>query len=329
MCKNTETQKREKKRRRRRPVWLEKLAVLAIRILAATVRLMPLALSRFLARGAGRLIFFICGPNFANVGRNLDIAFGPDLDPKQRRALARGFWLHVCQGAMEALHLATWTAENCRQYVDLSGVAMLDELKASGRGAILVSGHLGSWEVGPYTLALLGYPIHLLHNPGTIAPIFEYLRSQRERSGMRLLSRKEHPWILKKAIDRGAWLSIAADVNAGRRGAFIPFFDVPASTHLSPAALQQAARCPIVVGSTARQPDGKHRFHVWLTIPYEKPEDPERGRIETMTAINKALEKAIRTYPEQWLWNYRRWRRRPEGEAPTANGLPPKNVAKS
>ncbi|MCZ7648242.1 MAG: lysophospholipid acyltransferase family protein [Planctomycetota bacterium] len=194
----------------------------------------------------------------------------------------------------------------------------------AGPGVLLISGHLGSWEVGPYTMALLGRPIHFVHNPGTVAAVYEFLKRQRERSGMKVLARTDHPWALKKLLDRGAWLCIAGDVNAGRRGTFVPFCGVAASTYLTPAALQQTTGCPLVVATTARQPDGRHKVHVWRTFETPPPKDDPEALVRRTAEIHAGLEEAIRTYPEQWLWTYRRWRRRPEGETPDADGLPPR-----
>lgn len=311
-------------RKRRRPAWVEYVLVGLVAATVCVARLLPRSLACALGRGLGRAVYFFGSPNFLDVGRHLRIAFGPDLDEARLRSLARGFWVHLGQSLAEALHLARWTRADPGRRMDLAGLAELEPYKAAGRGLLLISGHLGSWEVGPYALALLGYPIRLLHNPGTVAPLFDYLKRQRERSGMVVLSRLDHPWAMKKLLDRGAWLCIAADLNAGRRGTFVPFFGVAASSYLTPAALQQATGCPIAVATTARLPDGRHRFRVWRIIERTPGASREEELLRTTRAIHQALEEAIRAYPEQWLWNYRRWRSRPPGEVPGPDGLPPR-----
>lgn len=317
--------------RHRRPHhgrWTGRLAVAGIATVLFVVRLTPLGLARCLARTLGRVIYFFAGPRRLGVERHLHIAFGSDLPPERVRALAKGFWKHVCEAVVEAAHLKHWDADAVRRRVDLSDLPKLEAAAAPGKGLILVSGHMGSWEVGPYALSLLGKPVKLVHNPGTVEAVFEYVTRQRERSGMQVISRLQHPWALKKLIDRGAWLCIAADLNAGRRGAFVPFFGVQASSYLSPAALQRVTGCPIVVATTARQPGGRHKLHVWRVIPGEKNNAPDDAALkETTRQLHEALEAAIRAYPEQWLWNYRRWRSRPKDETPGPDGLPPRVAA--
>lgn len=311
-------------KRLRRPRWLEHLLVAAVAVVFTLVRLLPLGVARWAARTIGRLIYFVGGPGFMGVQRNLRIAFGPELDGRRARELARAFWVHIAQSTVEALQLSAWTRENCAWHLELAEPEQLAAFRSRGCGVIIISGHIGSWEVGQYGLALLGYPIRPLYNPGTSAPLSEYLKGERERSGMQVLSRLEHPWALKKALDRGAWLCIAGDLNAGRRAEFVPFFGVQASTYLTPAALQQATGCPILVVTTARQTDGRHRLKIWRVLEAQGTADRHADLLKTMGDVHEGLEEAIRAFPEQWLWTYRRWRSRPPGETAGLDGLPPR-----
>ena len=67
-----------------------------------------------------------------------------------------------------------------------------------------------------------------------------------------------------------------------------------------------------------------HVFNVWDVIDFEKTGDYDADRREIVARINRAYEKAVRTYPEQWLWVHKRWKTRPPGEQPGPDGLPPR-----
>ncbi|MCW8132075.1 MAG: lysophospholipid acyltransferase family protein [Planctomycetota bacterium] len=308
-----------------RPLWLERLGVGLLRTAVAGARALPPEFTRAAARLAGRAVYYGLGPDFMDVRRHLRIAFREELDDRRRREIARDYWMHLCETLAESARLATWTRETVSQHVDLADERKLADLRASGRGAIVASGHLGSWEVGPYAFALLGYPIKLLHNPGTVAPFLEFVNEERQRSGMEVLSKQIHPWRLKKLLDKGTWLCMACDINNTRRGDQVPFFGTLASSYVSHAALQEIAKCPIVVTSTSREPGGRHRFHCWRIFEYDPARKGREAQRRLTLEIHRALEEAIRAYPEQWLWHSRRWRSRPvnEGE-PDAEGLPPR-----
>ena len=98
-----------------------------------------------------------------------------------------------------------------------------------------------------------------------------------------------------------------------------------ASTVTSPAELHLATRSPIVVATTNRCADGiRHVLRVWDVIEFTPTEDHDADVRAIITRINAAVERAVREYPEQWLWIHQRWKTRPPGEMPGADGLPPR-----
>ena len=303
---------------------LDRAGVWVLSLLVGMARAIPERLLFALADLVGQAVYLWCGPDFLNVRRNLRTAFR-DAPDERIRELARAYWRHLARALAEACRLALWTRDDVQTRIELQDVALLESLKARKCGVIVASGHLGSWEVGPYAFALLGYPLKLLHDPGTVAPLFDFVNQERRRSGMEVLSKLTHPWALKHLLDRGAWLCIACDVRASRRGDQIPFFDVLCSSYLGAVSLQKVARCPIVVTSTARMPDGRHKLHVWKIIEYtEQPTLLRQPLRRTMREVHRALEEAIRAYPEQWFWHYDRWRSRPILDAASDDDVPPR-----
>ncbi|MBE7465148.1 MAG: lysophospholipid acyltransferase family protein [Planctomycetes bacterium] len=302
----------------------ERLGTLLLRGLIGVIRLIPLPLARGLGRFTGSVISLLGGSYWAEVDHNLRVAFGPDLPRAERRRIARRFWRHLGALAAETCHLGNWDRARGERELDASELLSVPVVKEGKRGIIFAVGHFGTWELGPYVMGLCGYPMHLIYNPGTSQALHELLKRERERSGMQVVSRHKHPWALKKLLDKGAWLAVAADLNAGRKGTFIPLMGVQASSYTTLAALQKVSGAPIVVATTARQADDTHKVHVWDIIELPRGPIVEAELIETTARINRALGRAFRAYPEQWLWTYRRWRRRPPGEVLDAEGFPPR-----
>lgn len=309
---------------RKRPAWLEHGLALLLACAFGFFRLLPLSVARAIGRGVGKVTYFFFGPDFLNVQKHVQIALREELTPAQRERLVYEYWQHLPQVMIEAAHLKFCTRENARDYFVIPDLAELNARKAQGKGAILVSGHIGNWDAGPYILAVLGYNTVLVHNPGSVPPVFEYIKRQREIGGLRLSSRFEQIRTLKREIDAGAFVCLASDMNAGRRGTFLPFFGVQASSYISAAALQQFTGVPIFILTAPRLPDGKLEVKLWKTIEPVEAQDRAADRLRIMHEIHATLEASIRAYPVQWLWHYRRFRSRPAGEVPGPDGLPPR-----
>ena len=119
-------------------------------------------------------------------------------------------------------------------------------------------------------------------------------------------------WKLKKMLDKGDIISMSVDQNGGVAGIFVPFFGSLASTVASPADLHLITGVPIIVATMNRKADGVHHvLRVWDTIEREPYTDQKEAVKKLLTRINAAVERSIREYPEQWLWNHRRWKTRP------------------
>jgi KDO2-lipid IV(A) lauroyltransferase len=225
---------------------------------------------------------------------------------------------------VEFARLRQLTAENVGELVDLSELAKLDELLTRKKGLLCVPAHYGNWELCGCAVALKGYPLKSVARPLDNPLLDKLLTDIRERSGNTIIPKWHVLWKLKKLLDRGAIVTITVDQNGGVGGLFVPMFTTPASTITSPAALHLATRAPIVVAMLSRQPDGvRHVFRVWDVIEHAPTDDHDADVKAIAVRINRAFERAIREYPEQWLWVHKRWKTRPPGETPGPDGLPP------
>jgi KDO2-lipid IV(A) lauroyltransferase len=118
------------------------------------------------------------------------------------------------------------------------------------------------------------------------------------------------------AVRRGAWVGVLADQNAGRRGEFVPFFGLPASTFRFAATIAARHGFPVYFAAAIRR-GGRFRYeykiHRWQAPEGLSRHDAERQILEAYSA---RLEAWAREVPEQYLWLHRRWKTRPPGEAP-------------
>lgn len=191
---------------------------------------------------------------------------------------------------------------------------------SSGRGTVMVTAHLGNWELASCIVTHAGLPLVGVARPQANRFIYARIERARKRMGHRLLDKKGALLSLVRSLRKGENVAMVVDQDARKEGIFVPFFGRLCSTYDSPAALALRTRRPIVPAFFLRRERGTYEARVEPPIPMDDlPADgPESRRILT-ARMNERIERAIRADPEQWLWNYRRWKTRPPGEEPQGN----------
>ncbi len=315
-------------KRKPRNDFLDWLAWVCIRIVVGVLRLLPGPLARGFGRAIGWLVYTFFKRNRDRVLHHMTIAFRDEVTEEQKRIWCRQYFRHLGLSIVEFARMGSLKKEALDRTFDLSACSTFDELLAEGkgRGFLCVPAHHGNWELCGYVGALKGYPMKSVGRPLDNPRLNELVMKMREESGNEIIAKWNVLWKLKKCLQKGSLVTMSIDQNGGVAGLFSPLFGALASTVTSPADLYLAARVPIAVVTLNRQPDGiRHKLHIWDVIPYEPPGDRDRTayRNSIIHRINAAYEKAIRAYPDQWLWVHRRWKSRPKGEQAGPDGLPP------
>jgi KDO2-lipid IV(A) lauroyltransferase len=201
------------------------------------------------------------------------------------------------------------------RYVKLKNVEPGLDVLTSRRGAIMVTGHYGSWELCGYVLATMGFPIVAVMRPLDNEYINAYLMDVRAKRGLQLLYKKGVSRSADDVLSSGGVLAFIADQNAGHKGLFVDFFGRKASTYKSIALLAIQHEVPIVVGY-ARRLSKRFEYEVGVNRVIQPAE--WAGRDDELYWVTqeytRAIEEFVREQPEQYLWIHRRWKSRPKGE---------------
>jgi KDO2-lipid IV(A) lauroyltransferase len=193
--------------------------------------------------------------------------------------------------------------------------AALEADRDAGRPALVVTGHLGNWEVGARALADVHPRTRVVVRPLDVDRL--EARAARMRGGTRrILTKRGAVGGALRAMREGDCVALVTDQDAGRHGVFVPFFSVPASTSPAPAVLALRSGASLYLGACLRR-EGRFAFDVHL----ERIPVPAGGREATALTrtLAEALERWVRRAPDQYNWLHRRWKTRPPGEAPTAS----------
>jgi KDO2-lipid IV(A) lauroyltransferase len=121
-----------------------------------------------------------------------------------------------------------------------------------------------------------------------------------------------------RAIRQKALVVAAVDQNAsGRMGVFVPFFSRQASTSTGLAGLALASGVPVIPAVLVREPGTwRHRVVIWAPVEPVKTGNAEADLYTTTEKFSAVFQQMVEQYPDHWLWIHKRWKRRPDGEAP-------------
>ena len=194
---------------------------------------------------------------------------------------------------------------NVREWIDYEGFEHYEEAKRRGKGVLFATGHLGNWELSAYAHALLTEPMQIVVRPLDNSQLDRFVAARRALSGNGVIEKKDFARGLLRALRANEAVGILVDQNALlNEGIFVDFFGTPACT--SPVFAKIAARsgAAVLPGFAVWRGD---RFVLKFYAPLELTGDE---RADTQL-IQQAVERAIREFPDQWLWIHRRWKTRP------------------
>jgi KDO2-lipid IV(A) lauroyltransferase len=253
---------------------------------------------------------------------HLRMAYGNSLSDREVRRIANRCLENAAMFAVEAICLPRLiNAFTFAKYIDLENFDGALRVILEGRGAILVTGHYGSFEVTGHLLAALGFGTVAVMRPLDNVFLNDFIVRSRRRHGLRLLDKKGASVQARTLLEKGFLLGFIGDQDAGRKGVFVDFFGQPASAYKSIGLLAMATGRPIIVGY-ARRAGNAARYTVGITriihpAEWEGKDDPLRWITQVYTS---SIESMVRHAPEQYLWIHRRWKSQPRGASQSAAG---------
>lgn len=285
-----------------------RLELAACAALRGLLRPLPVRLADALGRGAGLLYRLLDRRRRRLVAGNLSRAF-PERTPGEVEELSRRVFAHFGGLAADLLRSETEPVERLLARVEVVGLEHARRAAASGRGVFFATPHLGNWEWAALVTGANGIPITIVARPLDNPHLDARLVAMRERTGGRVVSKRDAARALLRTLREGGVVGILADQRARPPDAVrVPFFGRPALTTTAIARLAERTGALVLPVVCLRTSPGRYR------LVYSEPFDPrtlpasERG-VETLTArITALVERQVRAAPDQWLWLHDRWR---------------------
>ncbi|MSR45512.1 MAG: hypothetical protein EXS13_00310 [Planctomycetes bacterium] len=298
-----------------RPTLRHRVEYGLVRCVLGVARALPSGAAARLADAVGTLMRWVL-PSRAKLARaQLAAALGRPSDDPEVAAWARQSFRHF-------MHLPLTLARAPRQIergeiaslVRFADREQLDRALARGRGAILLTGHFGNWELFGLVAAPSGILSSVVARPLKNRLLDRELTRLRSCFGTKIVGKEGAGLRLARELKAGRCITLLNDQHAGSRGLRVPFFHADASTFTMAVALSRRFGSPIVP-FFARVDGVQHiavRFEAAL-VPDPTLSDEEDAYRLTLL-FHRRLEAAIRADPGQYLWFHRRWK--PSGQEP-------------
>jgi KDO2-lipid IV(A) lauroyltransferase len=279
------------------------------------------ALPRLLARATGALVARIA---YASLGRlrqvglrNLALAF-PETPAEEREHILRLEYRNLGWLLAEFCGMARYSPDYASRFIRYEGLDHYLAARDRGQGVLVLTGHLGAWELSSFYHSLAGYPmgmvIRRLDNP----LVDRMVNRIRCRHGNRVLHKDDFARGLLAAMRAGETVGILMDTNmTPPQGVFVPFFGTLACTASGLARVALKTGAAVVPGFLLwEEAERQYVLHFYPEVALVDTEDTEADTAENTARLTAVIEDIIRQYPSQWLWMHRRWKTRPAGEPP-------------
>lgn len=282
-------------------------------IVLVFIALLPLSVSQFIGRQFGKFLYRGQRSRVFQVSKtNIDLCFS-NRDEQFRESLLENSLVHTCMGYAEMGMSWLWpTRFSLAKIVSVKGEDVFQQAIAEGKGVIIVAPHIGNWEIlNLYTSK--NYSITVLYKPPKIKFFDWLIHRMRKRLGsdMAPANGKGVKKLMQKLRASGV-VGILPDQEPDEgSGMFSPFFGRPAYTMTLLSQLAIKTGCKVVTGAAIRQPQGDG-YIIEFTAVDEQINNKDLN--QSVAALNNAVEDLALKYPEQYQWEYKRFRKHPDSE---------------
>ncbi len=238
---------------------------------------------------------------------NLKNSFDDGYSDSEYIKIGARSYRNIARGFIEYGLLPSLSRKDLSRFLSIDGEENLRKIRELGKGAVLVTGHFGSWELMGAFLSRQGWPVDYLVGEQHNLSVNRIMNDHRAIFGIGLIEMGVAARGVIRAVRAGRMVCMLSDQDAGSDGVIVKFLGRPASTPKGPAAFSLKTGAPLACGFIVRT--GRKQVVV-LESPIEfTPSGNKDDDIKTLTqAYTTHLERYVRNYPDHWFWPHRRWK---------------------
>lgn len=259
----------------------------------------------------GRLSFMANKKHREIALNNLTLAYSNEKSPHEIRSLAKKVFENLGKIVFEVGWFARLNRRDFDKHFRIDGLSHYDNAFKKKKGVLLLTAHLGNWELLTIFSGMTGYPVDIIYRPLDFRPLDKFFVNQRTRFGGNLIPKNRSMRRILKVLQKGNTLGFLMDQNVDwYDGVFVTFFGRRACTNKGLALLALKTQAPVVPIFLVREESG-FSVKIGPEVPLIKTGDKRKDIEANTQQYNDVIEAFVRRYPDQWFWVHRRWKTRP------------------
>ena len=277
-------------------------------LLIGFIRVLPLRLGIWVGSLLGKIHYLVDSRHRRLTITHLQLAFGRTKTLSELKQIAWDSYQSQGMSLAESIYLPRMGLSKIQEWVSVDGLSYYAEAVKKGKGVIILTAHLGNWEIIPKAFLAHSFRIY-----GTVRPLNNpYLdkisRRWREKNGMGVINKREDTHRILKLLRQGEAVGFLLDQNTHEKEAvFVDFFGQEAATNKGVAILALRSDATVLPVFMRREAEG-HRMIIDPPLDLIRTGSNKDDILSATALFTKTIELHITQNPEQWLWIHRRWK---------------------
>ena len=246
--------------------------------------------------------------------RNLELALGDRSSFKLRRTIGRSAYINLATNLVDLSRVPRLSGDELDDLVTAGQESMqhIERAVRAQQGIVLLTPHLGNWELLTAYLASSGAPVHFVGRQPYDERLEHIYEAVRCSHGARWIRRGGAFERLRALLEDGELAILLIDQDTRSvQGTFVEFFGEPAWTPTGPVVLARLTGAAMIPGALIRREDHTYQLVLEPPIRTVKTTDDTYNDWENTRRASLSLESLVERYPAQWVWFHRRWRTTP------------------
>ncbi|MCX5669448.1 MAG: lysophospholipid acyltransferase family protein [Candidatus Omnitrophica bacterium] len=267
---------------------------------------LPLRLVYFLAVFLAQGYYLLAFHDRRFVKANLRVIY-PKITNRQLRKISRMVFRNFAKYLVDFFRFEKINHQYIDKNVKLENLHYFDQALAKGKGVVVLTAHLGNWELGGVVIAQLGYPFWAVALPHKNKKVNDFFDAQRNRKGVKVIALGKAVRSCMAEIRKNHMVALVGDRDFSEKGIIIDFFGKPTHFPEGPAALSLMTGASIVPGFMLRNPDNSFTLRIEKPVEFTPSGDKIKDLADLISVYNNIIQDYIRKYPEQWYVFRRFW----------------------